>query len=170
MTKLHITGEKSAGKNHYTHMQWFWAVNASAVAGWLIIAGPVIVMGTEMLILAAIIGLPIAFVISWAIVAPTLAYVMRNPISWVRAMLWGGVIAFMIALLGIAIDRYLGWKQSLNPDAWSQIGGGQFITEIDGILTPYGWWIRLQATAIFVCFGVAIAMLLRALIGPGRKI
>jgi hypothetical protein len=74
----------------------------------------------------------------------------------------------IIAAISIAIGRYQGWRQSQNPNFNSQIGGGDFVRSVDGILTPYGWWSLAQNTVIFVFAGVVIALVVRAVIGAGK--
>ncbi|MGJ8609620.1 MAG: hypothetical protein ACSHWY_00905 [Octadecabacter sp.] len=93
---------------------------------------------------------------------------MNRPISWARAALWGATISAIIALVSIAIGRYRGWRQSQDDTFHSQMGGGDFIRSVDGILTAYGWQQLAQNSAMFIGLGVAIALVLRALIGPGR--
>lgn len=58
----------------------------------------------------------------------------------------------------------------MDPNSYSQVGGGEFTRSIDGILTPYGWLLLGQSVAIFIAGGVAIALFLRAVIGPGRPV
>lgn len=153
----------------YTRRQWVRAVNLSAVLGWLAVTGPSLGPKLPFLIYAAIFGLPIAFLVSWVITAPILKRVMRRSVSWSRAIVWGGALSLFFAAVSIAVGRYFGWRESVDPNSWSQIGGGAYIREIDGILTPYGWWRLALSTEIFVCSGIVIALILRAIIGPGLK-
>ena len=115
---------------------------------------------------AAAVGLPIAFFASWLISAPMLKRLMRKNISWFQAVLWGGVIAFLIALASIAIGRLHGLA-TMQP---TQLGGGDKVRVIDGILTSYGWLVVAQNTAMFVAAGIAIALIVRFAIGPGCRI
>lgn len=158
----------------YTREQWKRAVNLSAILGWLVIAAP-ISAGTSnagflqffgLMVWAAAIGLPIAFLASWIISAPILKRLMRKNISWFQAMLWGGVITFFIALASIVIGRLRGLA-TMQP---SQLGGGDKVRVIDGILTSYGWQVVAQNTAMFVAAGIVIALIVRFSIGPGRRI
>lgn len=114
------------------------------------------------------IGLPIAFGAGWIIAAPILKRAMRSRITWAGAAFLGGGIALLIALASIVIGRFRGWVQSMNPDTVSQIGGGDKVREIDGLLTAFGWATLAQTTAFLVAGGVLIALMVRALIGPGR--
>jgi hypothetical protein len=41
--------------------------------------------------------------------------------------------------------------------------------EDDGILTPLGWKMLAIDTAFFIAAGVAIGLLIRLIIGPGRS-
>jgi len=183
-TLLWLELEKPMDSHHpnaehaYTRKQWKLAVNLSAFLGWLVIAAP-ISAGTSnaglrqffgIMIWAAAIGLPIAFLASWLISAPILKRLMRKNISWFQTVFWGGAITFLIALVSVAIGRFRGWLQSVDPNSLSQLGGGDKVREIDGILTSYGWLNLVQNTAIFVAFGIAISLVVRFVIGPGRRI
>jgi hypothetical protein len=145
------------------------AVNSAAILGWLAIVGPALFANPFILPWAAVFGLPIAFAACWAIGAPILRRLMRNTISWLAAGVWGGVIASIIAAISIAIGRYQGWRQSLNPNLNSQIGGGEFVRSVDGILTPYGWWVLAQNTMQFILIGIVIALIVRWRIGQGAQ-
>ena len=90
---------------------------------------------------------------------------MRREIGWFGAILWGGSIAFVIALVSIGLGRYRGWRQSINPNFNSRIGGGEYVSEVDGILTAYGWLILGQRTLVFVALGALVALVVRWIIG-----
>ena len=173
-----MDGPHSDTKHAYTRRQWKRAVNLSAVLGWLMVAAPISAGMTNggllqffgVMIWAAAIGLPVAFLASWLISAPILKRPMRRSISWFQAVFWGGTITFLIALASIAIGRFRGWMTSIDPDSSYQIGGGDRIREIDGILTSYGWLILAQNTAMFVVAGIVIALVVRLAIGPGRQV
>lgn len=153
----------------YSRRQWALAVNASAVLGWFSVVWPAL-LEPKILLPAAIIGLPIAFLACWCVAAPILWRIMLRPISWLGAIRWGSTISASIALVGIAIGRLYGWMESVNPDISSQIGGGIYVQEIDGILTPYGWLLLARNTIWFVLGGVAVALLIRGLIGRGSVV
>ncbi|MEP2716141.1 hypothetical protein [Pseudophaeobacter sp.] len=172
MDRQHPTAEHA-----YTRKQWKRAVNLSAFLGWLSIAVPIsagmsnagLFQFFGIMIWAAAIGLPIAFIASWLISAPILNRLMRKNISWFQAAVWGGAITCLIALASIAIGRFRGWRQSLDPSSFSRLGGGDKVREIDGILTPYGWLNLAQNTAIFVAIGIVISLVVRFAIGPGDR-
>ena len=172
-----MDGQHPTAEHAYTRKQWKRAVNLSAILGWLSMAVPFSAgMGSAglaqffgIMIWAAAIGLPIAFIASWLISAPILNRLMRKNISWFQAAVWGGAITFLIALASIAIGRFRGWRQSLDPSSFSQLGGGDKVREIDGILTPYGWLNLAQNTAIFVAIGIVISLVVRFAIGPGGR-
>lgn len=72
----------------YTRRNLRNAVNLSAVLGWLLVSTSIIgeggfrfILEPGLWIIAAILGLPIAFLACWLIVAPILKRVMRRPIS-----------------------------------------------------------------------------------------
>lgn len=172
-----MDGQNLSAEHAYTRKQWKRAVNSSAVLGWLVIAVPIsagisnagLLQFFSIMIWAAAIGLPIAFLACWLIAAPILKKLMRKNISWFQAIFWGGAITFLIALAIIAISRFRGWLQSVDPNSFSQLGGGNKIREIDGILTLYGWQVVAQNTAMFVAAGIAIALIVRFAIGPGYR-
>jgi hypothetical protein len=167
-----LTDETAA----YTRSQQTLAINLSAFLGWLAVSvtitsgmgGGSLSNTLGLMIWAAVTGLPIALATSWLIGAPILKHAMRSSITWVGAAFWGGIITFLIALLSIVVGRFRGWMQSINPNSFSQLGGGDKVREVDGILTPYGWWLLAQTTSLFVLAGVVIALIVRAVIGPGR--
>ncbi len=152
----------------YTRRDLKKAINVSALLGWLAVVSPLILANPLLLPWAAAFGLPIAFAACWLVGAPILKRVMRRPVTWLRAAIWGGTIALLIATISIGIGRYQGWRQFQNPNFNSQIGGGDFVRSVDGILTPYGWWVLAQNTALFVLVGMAIALIVRGVIGAGQ--
>ena len=154
----------------YSRKEWVRAVNMSAVLGWSCIALPfVFEMGVSILPFAAFLGLPLAFLVCWVFVAPILKRLMRRPISLPMAAIWGAITSLTIASVFITLGRFRGWRQSLDPNTSSQLGGGEFVRSVDGILTPYGWQVLAQNTALFVLFGVGIALTIRMLIGAGQN-
>ena len=173
-----MDGQHPNAEHVYTRKQWKRAVNLSAVLGWLSIAVPIsagmssagLLQFFGIMIWAAAIGLPIAFITSWLISAPILKRLMRKNISWFQAAIWGGAITFLIALASIAIGRFRGWMRSVDSSSFSQLGGGDEVREIDGILTSYGWLILAQNTAMFVAAGIVISLVIRFAIGPGGRI
>ena len=120
----------------YSRRQFRRAVNGAAVLGWLAVCAPLLWHRPELIVLVALIGLPIAFSACWLIGAPILRGVMRHPVSWLAAVGWGAVISGAMAAVAVAFGRLQGWLQSRNPMSWSQIGGGDYIQSIDGVLTP----------------------------------
>lgn len=142
------------------------AVNSAAFLGWLGVSLPSLFQNPFGL-WVAVFGLPIAYAACWLIGAPILRWLMKRPISSFSAGTWGAVIATIIVAISIAIGRYQGWRQSQNPNFYSQIGGGDFVRSVDGILTPYGWWVLAQNSVQFILLGAAIALMVRWRIGPG---
>lgn len=152
----------------YTKEDHRRAINSAALLGWLVVAFPPLLHNPFALPWIAVFGLPIAYGACWLIGAPVLRRLMKRRVSWISAGVWGGAIAAFIAAISIAVDRYLGWRISQNPNFQSQIGGGDFVRSVNGILTPYGWWVLAQNTLQFVLAGIAIALIVRWRIGPGR--
>jgi hypothetical protein len=118
----------------------------------------------------AIIGLPIAFLSVWLIGGPILRLAMRHPINWVKAAAVGALIATIIAAISIVLDRLNGLRAYNDPTFHFQLGGGDYVREVDGILTPYGWLLVAQNTAIFIGLGAAIGLVVRATLGPGNRL
>ncbi|MEM6759535.1 MAG: hypothetical protein AAF601_08665 [Pseudomonadota bacterium] len=123
----------------YTARDHRRAVNLAAFLGWLSFCAPLVAGNPAVLPWLALFGLPIALIARWVIGAPVLRHVMRQSVTWRAAVVWGALIAALIASLWIAFSQLRGWQQSLDPSTSSQIGGGDFVRSIDGILTPYGW-------------------------------
>ncbi|MDC0656551.1 hypothetical protein N6L27_00895 [Leisingera sp. SS27] len=150
----------------YSRRQLATAVNLSALLGWTGIALPLsFEIGVGILPWAAAIGLPISFFCCWLIAAPIFRRIMRKEISCFRAAFWGGAIALFMALVSIVAGRFRGWMKSLDPNYSSQLGGGDYVREIDGILTAYGWLMLAKSTAVFVALGVIVALAVRCWIG-----
>ena len=118
---------------------------------------------------AAIIGLPIAFLLTALVGAPVLKRVTLRAISWLRAAISGAYIAAMMAGISIVIGRFRGLVESYDATSYSRIGGGDYTIEVDGILTAYGWYLLGLRTGLFIAFGAIIGLLVRVVIGPGRK-
>lgn len=119
--------------------------------------------------LFAAIGLPVAFLSTWLIGGPIIRRVMARPVTWARAALGGAGVAAILAVISIVIGRLNGLRAYNDPTFHFQLGGGDFVREIDGILTPYGWLVLARSTALFILLGAAIGLLVRALIGPGFR-
>jgi hypothetical protein len=117
----------------------------------------------------AAIGLPVAFLSTWLVGGPIIRRIMAKPVGWLRAAIGGASVAAVLALVSIIIGRLNGLRISYDPTFNFQLGGGDYIREVDGILTPYGWLLLARNTAIFVGLGAAIGLVVRAMIGPGRR-
>ena len=118
---------------------------------------------------AAIIGLPIAFFTVWVLGGRIIRWTMRQPVSWLRAATAGASVAAVAALLSIVIDRVNGYQISKDPHRYHQIGGGEYARSIDGVLTPYGWFLVAQDAVIFILLGALIGLFVRYVIGPGQQ-
>ena len=113
------------------------------------------------------IGLPIAFLSTWLIGGPIIRRVMRRPVGWLRAALSGASAATIIAAISIVIGRLNGLRISYDPTYNFRLGYGDYLREVDGLLTPYGWLLLAQNTGIFIALGGAIGLAVRWAIGPG---
>jgi hypothetical protein len=148
----------------YSRKDLHKAAIASAILGWLWVTVDFVDFNFQdfpiLLLFAAIYGLPIAFIATYSVGVPILSWVMRKSVTYPRAALAGGLIAALMAMVGTAISRYMGWHQPLN---------GGYVQSINGILTPYGWWVVLRDSIPLIAVGIVIGILMRAWIGPGRQ-
>lgn len=156
----------------YSRKQWVKAVNLSALFGWASATLPLVMLtGPATLIYGVIFGLPISFLCCWIIGAPILNRLMRHEITLGRAAFWGGLIALFFSLLWTAVELYRGWQASLDPSRSTNFSGGTdsnggfVVTEVNGILTTYGWLMVAQSTLVFTAIGVFVAVLVRSFIG-----
>lgn len=161
----------------YTRKQWTAAILLAAFWGWALFGlfDPINYMltdrfeqGMNRLFLFAVVGLPIAFIVSYLVVGTALLKLMERPIGLARAAIWGASVSAGIACLSIALGRFRGWLMSMDDTRFAQIGGGEYIRSIDGILTPYGWQVLAQNTLSFIAWCTLGAVLIRLVIGPGR--
>ncbi len=154
----------------YSRKQWFFAVNLIALLG----ASGFILPAFLSSVAAALSLLPavlvVALLISWIFLAAPLAYAMRKPASWLRAALWGGGTAAGLALLGFVIAQMRRWRAQADPSYNYRLGGGDYVRDIDGVLTPYGWWVVVENNTLFVLYGLGIALIVRAILGPGGSV
>lgn len=68
------------------------------------------------------------------------------------------------------MGRLWGLMLSANPNQYSASYGPPGVAiEIDGILQPYGWWLTAQSSASFIAIGFIVAMIVRAVVGPGTE-
>lgn len=156
------------------------AVNLSAILGWFCVIGAPMLFDLfqsgwdatlwSLFQLLTLFGVPSAFLIAWIFVAPALRKMMRKPVTFFRAAYWGGAISTGLVLLSIAIGRLRGWHQSHNDNFDSQIGGGDFVRSVDGILTPYGWQILARNSLLFIAVCIFVAVVIRAIVGPGKSV
>jgi hypothetical protein len=151
----------------YSRKQWVRAVNYSALLGYLALIGVPSILNANLgfVLVGATFGIPGAFLCCWAVGSPILKRLMQNEISLYSAAAWGTAIASILATISIVIGRYAGWRQSNNPNFYSVQGGGEYVTSIDGILTPYGWQMLAQDTVVFILTGAIIAVSVQWLIG-----
>tara|TARA_B110000908_G_scaffold159666_1_gene202104 strand:- start:633 stop:983 length:351 start_codon:yes stop_codon:yes gene_type:complete len=115
-----------------------------------------------------VLGLPIAFGTCWILGAPIIRRLMTRSVSWHSAALGGAIISAGMVVLSVIVGRIYGYLQSIDLTSSSQLGGGGFTREVDGILTAYGWMKLGERGVMFVFLGVAIALIVRAVVGSGR--
>ena len=143
--------------------------NLAAFLGWSVFAVPTTIdWGLGVLPFAMVLGLPIAFGTCWLLGAPIIRRLMTRSVSWHMAALGGAIISAGMVLLSVIVGRIRGYRESLDPTSSSQLGGGDFIREVDGILTAYGWMKLGERGVMFVFLGIAIALIVRAVVGSGR--
>ena len=117
----------------------------------------------------AVVGVPIALAASFLFGWLFLRRADLSTLTLQRAIQTGAGVAAAIAALSIVAGRIEGWRLSRDDTAFSQIGGGAYIRSIDGILTPYGWWVLAQDTAIFILIGAVVGGVVWAVMTPGSK-
>lgn len=170
-TEIHDSLDMTTEPTHraYTPKQFRRAVNLSAVLGLVMVIATLMLelQSVEMLFYGAIFGLPIAFLTCWIAVAPLLHIVMKHNISWVQAAIYGALITFILcaAWIGFFHLRALYWWPS---NQGSQLGYGEYLKSINGIRTVYGWKITAKSVASLMAVSAAIALVVRAIIGPGE--
>ena len=150
------------------------ALILAALLGWtgvtvLTLAGLDRSLALFLLPFFAVFGLPVSFFATFFVGGPIVERFMRRPIGWGRAAAGGAYIAAIVAAFPIAITRLKGFLDSYDPNYNSQLGGGDFVIEVDGILTPYGWLVLAQVTGIFIALGAIVGLLIRLVIGPGNR-
>ncbi|MCH2164362.1 MAG: hypothetical protein MK098_06890 [Marinovum sp.] len=163
----------------YRKSQWFWATNLSGALGAMGTTGYLLLSAgasgadwPEMaltFVSLQILAIPIGILLAWVFVAPTLSRMMRTSISRARAALWGGGIGVALVGISTAFGRWRGWQQSRDDTFHSQIGGGDYIRSIDGILTPYGWYVLMMNSLAFIIVCVVSALLVQKFIGSGHS-
>ncbi|RYE07690.1 MAG: hypothetical protein EOP22_16645 [Hyphomicrobiales bacterium] len=154
----------------YSGRQFVFAVCLSALLGWLYFVLPLwIQQGPGRLAIAALVGIPIALAVCWIFVAPFLWLLMARPVGWRLAARSGFIIALLMAIAGIVLARIQGWRAAHEVNSYFQMGGGDHAREIDGMLTPYGWLMTAWESLLFVLAGTVAALIVRAIIGRGRR-
>ena len=151
----------------YTERQLRRAVNLAAVLGWGAVVSLALPFPIAFLPWAAGIGLPVAFLACWLVGAPILRRAMRRPVTWLGAARSGALIGAGIALAGIILQRILAWLVSRDPDFRSQVGRGEHVHSVDGVLTLKGWLVLGQAALGLIVVGALVALAVRWAIGPG---
>lgn len=151
----------------YSRKQWVKAVNYSAVLGYVGMVGlPGAANGNfGGVLVAAVLGVPIALLCCWVFAAPILRFAMRKRIGWLAAAVGGASIGALMALVAIVIGRYRGWRVSIDPDRSFGAYAGGDTTIIDGVLTTHGWLLLAQTTVNFILMGALIAIVVKWLIG-----
>jgi hypothetical protein len=149
----------------YSRGQLVTAVNASALLGWS--ATEVILFKASLLPFTLIVGLPVAFILCWSVAATILRRMMLRPITWLRAAVWGPGIAAIFASVAVAAFAIASLCELVDPNGGSQAGYGDLSRIRDGVLTSYGWWLLAQSVTQFILAGVAVALIIRAKLGPG---
>ncbi|MDA7964725.1 hypothetical protein [Ruegeria sp.] len=158
----------------YSRRDFARAVNLSAVFGW---AGVTFVALSDylehaqhfgdvlwMLPWYALVGLPIALLTCWLLLAPILWLLMRKGMSYYRAAYCGAGVGSTFAILGIAFSRYWDWRSSSDQARNYRIGGDG----VDVALRPDELGIMVLISAGFILICVLSALLVRVILGPGH--
>ena len=129
------------GKQHaYTAKQFVAAVSLTAVIGWAAVTTLLVIAESSSSALwpYILVGFPTAFIVTWLFIGPILWVMMRKPIGWVKAA-GAGVTA---ALAGS--------------------------TAVLGLVFPEGWEFVVEVGVVACLLGGLIAVLVRAVMGPGN--
>ncbi len=153
----------------YTRKEYVRAVNLSGVSACtLMLASAIPAAGWDIvgaIPFAFLFGLPIV----WITVGPILYYRMRSQVTWMAAATLGTGIGLLLVSLGFlrgqSRRRYAAENDSFN----YQLGGGDFVRDIDGTLTEYGWQVLIQNNVLFVIMCLLCALIVRYSVGPGRE-
>ena len=165
-----MSGRTDRKVRPYTRRDLSRAANLSALLGWLAVSTLLVwLFGPLALFFAMLLGLPIAFAACWLLGAPLLWRLMRRRITWLGAAGWGAIIAGLIAALGMGFRSYVRWQQHQTASSQDRVSGGDSLRSVEGVLTAYGWWGLAQVAVLFILAGVVIALILRAIIGPGWR-
>lgn len=148
------------GNAAYTRKQWIWAVNLCALLAASGFVVPNLFFNPPVALEILPLTLVVTFLISWGFIAWPLRLAMKNTASYWRVLKCASILAAGIALVGFGI------KHAFLRNG--QIGSGEFLQMKDGVLTPYGWTRVAHRNLLFIAYGVGIASIIRAIIGPGR--
>ena len=152
----------------YSSKQWFWAVNLIAVLGTIGFFTPVIFTSPTRVASILPFAFIVSFIISWLLIAPLLKVAMRKPASWLRSAIWGTASAMLVASVGFVLAEIRRFNALSSDGEKYQLGGGEYVREINGVVTSYGWQAIIQSNVTFILLGLVIALIIRAIIGPGR--
>ncbi|MEX0365191.1 MAG: hypothetical protein AB3N22_03925 [Ruegeria sp.] len=137
-------------------------MNIAAFLGCLSFAGPFAFAAPRLFFLIMLCGLPIAFAFCWIVAAPVLYCVMRKPLSWLRAVVWGALIS---ALIGGVYGLLLSPRRLIVP----QSSGGDAGDLYNWHYSTATWLDILQYCLPFMFLGAVVALIVRAIIGPGKR-
>ncbi|MBJ2153809.1 hypothetical protein [Paracoccus sp. IB05] len=149
----------------YTRSERNQAVNLAAFLGWVVVAVPLAFTTFNPLVwvYAAVIGLPVSFVLCWLIGAPILTRIMRKPVSFVAAARWGATIAAVIYILYLCVFTFIygGTGQDRGPDLGSQFEEANSVISVGYVLA------RATPLVFFSLLGAIIGISVRWAIGAG---
>ncbi|MGB3722111.1 MAG: hypothetical protein WA979_04745 [Pacificimonas sp.] len=114
-------------------------------------------------------GLPLAIFTCLLIGFPVWAISERRGLSSKRdAIKVGAVFGAILCFVVMFIQRLMGLREYLDDSFRSQWGGGAYIVSIDGLLTPYGWFLEIIDVAVFLCAGALAGYAAWKVSGLGR--
>jgi hypothetical protein len=86
-----------------------------------------------------------------------------------HALLLASTIGFLVAL-ALQTDLFGLFRPALEPGSHSSYGDGGGTIEVDGVLTPHGWWVALESSARIAAASATGAVATWWLDhGPGRR-
>lgn len=153
----------------YTKRDVSYAVNCSAIAAWGIVEVVISAeIGFSTLPWNTFWGLPIAFIAVWIFAAPFIRIAMRDNVTYVQAARLGLTITAVCAFVFTVLTRINDLLARAN--RWEQLDGGALGRRltVDGYLTTAGARQVLDDVVIYLCIGIIIGLIVRAIAGPGR--
>jgi hypothetical protein len=121
----------------YTRRDRAKAINWAALLGWAAFALEYLLRSGNFfgLVFFALYGLPISFGLVWLLAGPLVWLAMRRTVSWLGALGLGIGASGIMAGIGFTWNYWSRSQANQNPNFGYQTGGGEYVRDVDGILT-----------------------------------